>query len=282
MSTDPQTSQPSSTTARSAPGESQGSVVALRRGLDILDSFSTPGVELGVNEIARQLGLHKSTVSRLCATLEGAGFLRRNELGQRFTLGPRVHQLAGMPATSLDLRAAARPVLEELVAACRETASLTVIQGHEVVTIDVVDGLNAVRMNSQVGSRAKIHASAGAKALLASLPEERLDEILSHHELTALTPNTITTVAALKRHLAEVRERGYSEDLEEIEVGLRCIGAPVRDHHGGVLAGVSLSGPRHQMTPEVMSLLSRLLVQSADAISSRLGAPPQRATDGAA
>lgn len=236
--------------------------------------FSKPSLELGVNELARMLGLHKSTVSRLCLTLEAAGFLTRDEANQRFSLGPRVYQLAGTPAQAMDLRATARPVLDELVASCRETASLTVVQGYDIVTIDVVDGLDAVRMNSEVGSRVKLHASAGAKALLAWMPEPEFDEMLSRHEFRRLTPNTLSDVDELKRNLAEVRERGYSDDLEEIEIGLRCVAAPVRDHDGKILAGVSLSGPRHRMTPEVMALLGRLVTQSADAISARLGAPP--------
>lgn len=259
-------------------GEPQGSVVALRRGLSILDVFSKPSLELGVNELARMMGLHKSTVSRLCLTLEAAGFLKRDESTQRFSLGPRVYQLAGTPAQAMDLRATARPVLDELVASCRETASLTVVQGYDIVTIDVVDGLDAVRMNSQVGSRVKLHASAGAKALLAWMPESQLDEMLARNDFRRFTANTLADADELKRNLAEVRERGYSEDLEEIEIGLRCVAAPVRDHEGKVLAGVSLSGPRHRMTPEVMALLGRLVVQSADAISARLGAPPPQRT----
>jgi IclR family KDG regulon transcriptional repressor len=263
-----------STGAR-ATTDTSGSVVALRRGLDILDAFSGTDVELGVNEIARQIGVHKSTVSRLCSTLESAGYLRRDgSTNQRFKLGQRVYQLAGMTTEGVDLRATARPVLDELVKACRETASLTIMQADEVVTIDVVDGLNYVRMHSQVGSRPQLHASAGAKVLLAWLSEADRKRLLKDHELAALTDNTITSLDAFEDHLAMVRARGYSDDLEELEIGLRCVGAPVRDNSGRVVAGISLSGPRHRMTSEVMDLLSRLLIQSAEAISSRLGAPP--------
>ncbi|HET8615411.1 MAG TPA: IclR family transcriptional regulator [Actinomycetales bacterium] len=263
-------------------GEGSGSVVALRRGLSILDCFSAGGhgdVELGVNEIARQIGVHKSTVSRLCATLEAAGYLRRGpNANNRFTLGQRVYQLAGMAPHEVDLRSTARPVLDELVATCRETASLTTIQNRDVVTIEVVDGLDAVRMHSQVGTRPHVHASAAAKAILAWLDEGDVAAMLATHPMTSLTPNTITDVEAFKAHLAQVRQQGFSTDMEELEIGLRCVGAPVRDHSGRVIAGISLSGPRHRMTPEVMNLLGRVLVQSANAISARLGAPPDRET----
>lgn len=264
-------------------GDGAGSVVALRRGLSILDCFSGGSsvagvdVELGVNEIARQIDVHKSTVSRLCATLEAAGYLRRGvNASNRFTLGQRVYQLAGMAPHEIDLRSTARPVLDDLVATCRETASLTTIQQGEVVTIEVVDGLDFVRMHSQIGTRPHVHASAAAKVILAWLPEDELAAMLASHTMVPLTPNTITDVAAFREHLEEVRKRGFSTDLEELEVGLRCVGAPVRDHSGRVIAGISLSGPRHRMTPEVMDLLGRVLVQSANAISVRLGAAPVR------
>jgi DNA-binding IclR family transcriptional regulator len=254
--------------------ESSASVAALRRGLSVLDVLSASGGPLGVNEIARQVGVHKSTVSRLCATLEAAGYLRREPATNRFTLGPRIFQLAGVASQDVDLRATARPVLHELVTTCRETASLTVLQDDEVVTVDVVDGLDFVRMHSRVGMRTELHASAGAKAMLAWLPPDRLDAILRDRPMPALTPNTITDRAAFEEHLAEVRRRGYSTDVEELEIGLRCVGAAVRDPHGGVVAGISLSGPRHRMTPEVMALLGRLVAQAAEQVSARLGAPP--------
>ena len=218
-------------------------------------------------------------MSRLCATLEAAGYLRRDgSTNLRFTLGPRIYQLAGSSSDSVDLRATARPVLEELVATCRETASLTVLQEGEIVTIDVVDGLDFVRMHSRVGTRTEMHASAAAKAILAWLPDAQLDQLLTNLPMPRLTPQTLVTRESFEEHLEQVRRQGYSTDLEELETGLRCVGAPVRDHTGQVMAGIGLSGPRHRMTPEVVALLGRMVAQSADTISARLGAPPLSAS----
>jgi DNA-binding IclR family transcriptional regulator len=249
-------------------------VLALRRGLIILDTFSGRGSDLGVNEIARLVGMHKSTVSRLCATLENAGYLERNTTTNRFSLGARVYQLAGIVSPPSDVRMVARPVMNELVASSRETATLGVREGNDIVTIDVVDGLNHMRMATRVGQRTQIHASAVAKAILAWSSESEVDAVLANWPMTPLTPNTITDARTLKERLADVRERGYAVDMEELEVGLRCVAAPIRDPFGRVIAGLSISGPRHSMTPDAMPHFGQLVRSAADVISARLGSSP--------
>lgn len=249
-------------------------VLALRRGLMILDTFSGHGTDLGVNEIARLVGMHKSTVSRLCATLENAGYLERNSSTNRFSLGARVFQLAGFVSPPADVRTMARPVMNELVATSRETATLGVREGSDIVTIEVVEGLNHMRMATRVGQRTQIHASAVAKAILAWSSESDVDAVLANWPMTLLTPNTITDAGTLKEHLAEVRGRGYAVDMEELEVGLRCVAAPIRDPFGRVIAGISISGPRHSMTPDAMDHFGELVRSAADVISARLGSSP--------
>lgn len=162
----------------------------------------------------------------------------------------------------------------ELVDTSRETATLGVREGSDIVTIDVVDGLNFMRMATRVGMRTQMHASAVAKAILAFMPPDELDELLRDWPLTALTPNTITDAAALRDNLAEVRRRGYALDLEELEVGLRCVAAPIRGPAGHVVAGVSISGPRHRMTEDAMRRFGPLVRAAGEQISARLGTPP--------
>lgn len=249
-------------------------VLALRRGLMILDSFSDRATELGVNEIARLVGMHKSTVSRLCATLENAGYLQRDAGTSRFRLGARIFQLAGVLASPSDVRMVARPVMTQLVESSRETATLGVREGSDIVTIEVVEGLNHMRMATRIGMRTQLHASAVAKAILAWAPEPDVDAVLADWPMVPLTPNTITDAAELKERLAEVREQGYAVDFEELEVGLRCVAAPIRDPHGQVIAGLSISGPRHSMTPDAMHRFGQLVRSAADAISARLGSSP--------
>ncbi len=251
------------------------SVFALRRGLSVLDQFSGRQRELGVNELARLVGMHKSTVSRLCATLEDAGYLERDAANGRFRLGARIYQLAGSSTATTDVRIVARPVMLELVDSSSETATLGVREGKDIVTIDVVDGLNYMRMATRVGMRTQLHASAVAKAILAWMPEADLDELLADWPMASLTPNTVTDAAGLKSRLAEVRDRGFAFDEEELEVGLRCVAAPIRDPVGRVVAGLSISGPIHRMTDEAMLRFGIQVREAAAKISARLGAPPQ-------
>lgn len=255
-------------------------VLALRRGLRILDTFSSHG-DLGVNEIARHVGMHKSTVSRLCATLESAGYLERDLASNRFRLGARIYQLAGSTSPTADVRVVARPVMLELVEASRETATLGVREANDIVTIDVVDGLNSIRMATRVGMRTQVHASAVAKAILAYLPTHEVDELLRDWPMIALTPNTVTDPAALREKLAEVRERGYALDMEELEVGLRCVAAPIRDPLGRAVAGISISGPRHRMTDEAIRRFGPLVRAAGEQVSARLGTPPDAAEQAA-
>lgn len=249
-------------------------VFALRRGLSILDTFSGHQGDLGVNEIARLVGMHKSTVSRLCATLENAGYLERDASTNRFRLGARIFQLAGSSSETTDVRVLARPVMLELVDSSRETATLGVREGNDIVTIDVVDGLNYMRMATRVGMRTQLHASAVAKAILAWMPEAEVDALLADWPMLSLTPNTVTDGTALKAQLAQVRERGFAFDMEELEIGLRCVAAPIRDPDGRVVAGISISGPRHHMTEEALQRFGPLVRVAGEKISARLGTPP--------
>jgi IclR family KDG regulon transcriptional repressor len=249
------------------------SVVALRRGLAILDAYSGGQEELGVNEIARALEMHKSTVSRLCSTLEQAGYLARDEVTDKYRLGARIRQLIGASSRDVELRTAARDVLRQLVETAGETVTMVVRDGLDITTIEVVDGPSLVRMQARAGARTQVHASAGAKAVLAWLPAEQLEPIIDAWPLARLTPNTITRKDELIRHLASLRDRGYSIDNEEMEIGLRCVGAPVRDQTGGVIAAVAISAPRFRLNDDDFDRFGLMARQAADAISSRLGAP---------
>ncbi len=249
------------------------SVVALRRGLAILDAYSGGQDEFGVNEIARALDMHKSTVSRLCSTLEQAGYLARDEVTDKYRLGARIRQLTGASSRDVELRTAARDVLRQLVETAGETVTMVVRDGLDVTTIEVLDGPSLVRMQARIGARTQVHASAGAKAVLAWLPEQQLGPIIDAWPLARLTPNTITRKDELIRHLASLRERGYSIDNEEMEIGLRCVGAPVRDQSGEVIAAVAISAPRFRLNDDDFDRFGTMAQQAADAISARLGAP---------
>ena len=249
------------------------SVLTLKRGLAILDAFSNRPQHLGVNEIARLVNLHKSTVSRLCATLEQMGYLERDENG-KFHLGKRVYQLAGAGASAPDLRAAGRPILQNLVDTTGETAHLAVLAGMELITIDVVEGHHLMRMQGRIGQRQLFHASALGLAILAGLAVWRVDELLGKGPLVRLTQHTIVDRTQLRQRLGEIRTQGYSVDFEGVEEGLRCVGAAVRDGGGSIVGAVSVSGPRHRLGPEAIARIGPQVRAAADELATRLGAAP--------
>jgi IclR family KDG regulon transcriptional repressor len=255
------------------PTSDTASIVALRRGLAVLDAFSAGPAELGVNELGRMTGVHKSTVSRLCATLEQAGYLVRDPSTDKYRLGMRIRQLSAASPHEVELRTAAREVLQRLVETSGETATMVVREGLDVTTIEVIEGPSMVRIQTRIGTRAQIHASAGAKAILAWLPTEELRRVIDAWPRARLTDNTITDRQDLIDHLAVVRTRGFSIDNEELEIGLRCVGAPVRDQSGEVVAAIAVSGPRFRVLEEDANRIGLMVRQAADAISARLGAP---------
>jgi DNA-binding IclR family transcriptional regulator len=250
--------------------------MTLQRGLVILDAFGGHTEDLGVNEIARLVNLHKSTVSRLCATLEQAGYLERVPASGRFRLGMRLRQLVGGWSPSPDLRAAARPILESIVDKTGETAHLGQLQSSDLITVEVVEGHHLMRMQGRIGQRQLFHASALGLAILAQVPAAQVDELLGKGPLERLTPHTVTDRRQLRQRLAEIRATGYSVDFEGVEEGLRCVGAAIHDHSGAIAGAISISGPRHRLSAEVLGTLGSLVRGAAANVSLRMGAPLTR------
>jgi DNA-binding IclR family transcriptional regulator len=249
-------------------------VAALQHGLEILDLFSADERVLGVGEIARRLGMHKSSASRLAATLSAAGYLEPADDGRgRYRLGPKLVRLAALAGDSDAVPRVAVPILERLVARAGDTGHVATLDGTEVVTIAVVDGWRSVRMHSTVGKRSPAHATAIGKVLLAALPDAEVARRYGGERLERRTRHTIRSLDGLLAHLHDVRERGWAADGEELEPGLRCVAAPVADHTGAVVAAVGLSGPAERITAAVAARLGRDVRATAAEVSGALGAP---------
>ena len=254
-------------------GGTKGLVGSLLHGLEILDMFERDRPEIGIGEMAVQLGLHRSTTSRLAATLATAGYLESTGDPGRYRLSGKLAALGELVvADGQAARRAALPYLRELVAEVGETGHLAVLEGAEAVTVEVVDGWQTVRMHSWVGKRSPAHCSSMGKALLAGLPAA---ELKSRHPdgLVARTAHTITDLDELERHLAQVRDRGYAVDLEELEEHLCCVAAPVFDRTGAVVASISVSGPAARIHDATIPALVVSVSRAARRISDRLGAP---------
>src|SRR5581483_11122151 len=206
---------------------------------------------LTLAECSASLGYSKPTAHRILRTLAARGFLRVDRERGLYSLGPANLRLGMAFLDQLDLRSEALPILRQL----RE---------------QTVESEHAVRMFSRIGSTMPAYSTGVGKAILASLPPDELEQALPER-LEARTPRTIVDRAKLRRHLAEVRRRGYSTDDIENEDGIRCVGAPVFDHSGHVCAGISVAGPATRVTPERFAELGLLVQEAAATISWRLG-----------
>jgi DNA-binding IclR family transcriptional regulator len=247
-------------------------IQAIERAMSILNAFSADEHELGVTELADRLGLHKSTVHRFMVNLDAAGMVERNPRTGRYRLGMRIFELGGLVKQRMNLWDEALPFLESLVRDTGETGHLAVLDAGEAIYIDRVEARRALRVPSAIGRGYPAHATNLGKVLLADLDAERLAEVVRERGLAAYTPHTIVDAAALDLELAHIRERGYAVDNEEYDEGLRCIGAPVRDHSGRVVAALGIGGPVTRITPARVDELATLVMAAAAGLSRRLGA----------
>jgi DNA-binding IclR family transcriptional regulator len=250
-----------------------GLIGSLLHGLEILEMFDRDRAVIGIGEMARHLELHRSTASRLAATLASAGYLEQAGEPGRYRLAGKLVVLGELASPAADVRDVARPFLTGLVEQLGETGHLAVLEGSEAVTVDVVDGWHSVRMHSWVGKRSPAHCSSMGKALLADLSPGDVDALYPGHVLEARTPHTITGLGHLKRYLAEVRSSGYAVDWQELEVHLCCVAAPVFGRDGRVVASISVSGPDSRINAGGVISVAPAVRRAAWQISERLGAP---------
>jgi IclR family KDG regulon transcriptional repressor len=246
-------------------------IQVLDRVFQILDVLAGDGPELGVTELAAVLELRRSTAHRLVMVLESKGLLERDPISGKCRLGPRVLQLGLVALARLDLVQAARPHLHRLVKEADETAHLGLLYDTEVVSIVNVQSSQTIRSPGTVGGRTPFHCASQGKAILAFARPEHVKALLDRGTLKSYTPNTITSEVRFMEELEVIRQRGYAIDDEEVEVGLRCLAAPVRDSLGEVIAAVSIAGPVFRMSNERIAALSSAVMCSAGHLSESLG-----------
>ncbi|MEE9181886.1 MAG: IclR family transcriptional regulator [candidate division NC10 bacterium] len=247
-------------------------VQSVDRALDILEAFNYQEEELGVTELSQKLGLHKNNVFRLLATLECRGYIEQDKRTGNYRLGIKTFEVANIFIHHLGLRRQARPVLEEMVNRCDETAYLGILDGPEVVYVLMHETSQTVRIVPRLGHRLPAYCTASGKIQLAYESRDHLAQIFEGHPLKPLTANTVDNLDKLVTHLKEVARLGYAVDDEELEEGVRCVAAPVKDYSHRVVAGVGLSGPVSRFSMErVEKELVPLVKEAAAKISQRLG-----------
>ena len=248
--------------------QNSSSVQSVDRALTILETLARSG-EAGVTDLAAALDVHKSTAFRLVATLESHGLVEQIDGRGKYRLGIGLLRLAGATTARLDVVQEARPISRKLAADTGETVNVSVLADRSALYLDQVAGSSALQSHNWVGQHIPLHATANGKVLLLALDDDQQVEMLGR--MQAYTDSTITTRDRLRKELAQVRERGYAVAIDELEVGLAAIAAPIHNAHGDVIASMSVSGPTFRLTEERIGEISPPLVEAAAEVSHRLG-----------
>jgi IclR family KDG regulon transcriptional repressor len=244
-------------------------VRAVERATWILSAFDGEHAERGVSEIAQATGLHKATAHRIIMTLLNCGFLERTATGERFRLGLRLVELGLGALRRLDFRQAAFPYMQQLVERFNETCDLGIFDRGRVLYVEVVHSEHSLTVAARVGRHLPVHCTASGRVLLAFLPPEVVEPILSA-PLPAYTEKTITSPTRLREELKATRQRGYGLDDEEFEAGIRAVSVPIRDIDGNLIAAMSMLGPSNRLTAERISEIAEALVETANAVSAHV------------
>jgi DNA-binding IclR family transcriptional regulator len=243
-------------------------VKAVERTLSVLEALGRPRP---LAEIAELTGLPKPTVHRILQVLVARGFARDAEDGV-YAAGPRVLTVAGEALAELDIAGLARPLLGALQHSVGGTVHLALRNGDEAVYVEKIEGGEPYRMASRIGLPLRLHSTAIGKAILAFLPEAELDELLGRLPLEARTPSTLVTAAALRAELKRIRTLGYAIDDEENEAGVRCVAAPLFDHQGRAVGGVSASALVYVRSLAEAKRIAPEVLRAAAELSQHLGA----------
>lgn len=258
-------SNPDQTRARSA-----GALVqSVDRAVTVLEMLARNG-EAGITEIAGELGVHKSTASRLVSVLETRGLVE--QLGERgkYVIGFGVVRLAGAATERMDLPRLGRPFCESLAAELGETVNIAVRDHDVAINISQARGTASVTAHNWVGQRTPLHATSSGKVLLAHAPTVDRDELLGD-ELERYTARTVTDPAALCKDFELIVRDGFATSYEELELGLNAAAVAVHDHEGEVVAALSASGPSYRFSRKRMREVVGTMTVAAKELSSQLG-----------
>jgi DNA-binding IclR family transcriptional regulator len=236
----------------------------------VLKCFSEVEPEIGISSLAKRLNQAKSTVHRLAVTLMSEGLLEQNQENGRYRLGINLFIMGALVRRRLDVSNMAQPFLNVLRESTGETIHLAVLNETNIIYLYNLESRQAIRMKSYIGTLKPAFCTCEGRAIAAFGGNEVISRIL-HSPLAPRTPHTQLNPAKLLTLLTEVRNQGYAIDDEESELGMRGIGAPLRDITGQVVAAIGIGGPSQRLTLKKLRGLAPVLLSTAEAISTQLG-----------
>jgi DNA-binding IclR family transcriptional regulator len=245
-------------------------VPAVVKALDILDYLGKNG-ESSFTEIHTVLSIPKSSAFQILTTLKSYGYVRHAGNSSKYSLGFRLYDLGTQAVSRLDIREEATPLLYDLMTKTGQMSILGIQDGREGVYLAKAEGNQTIRIHSWEGMRFPLHSTALGKVLLAWKGEEKLDSFLQKAELIRYTDKTIAQAEVLKKHLKQVRKQGWALDDQEDEQNIRCLGAPVLNINGEVVAAVSICGLASEMNGERLKKFPELVKEAARQLSFKIG-----------
>lgn len=243
-------------------------IQSVDRAIKIIKCFDN-NEELGVTEISKLVDLHKSTTFGLISTLKASEILEQDEYNGKYKLGVELFRIANN--VNSILRHVTIPCLEQLVRTYEETANLVILSDLSIVYLEKVESSHSVRISTLVGGKQPLHCTAVGKCVLAFLSEEEINDKVKRMCFDRFTENTITDPEEFIKSLEKVRELGYAEDNEELEIGLHCVAAPILNKYNVPFAAISLSGPKARMNDEIIIEMGNTLIDLTTEISKKLG-----------
>ena len=239
-------------------------IQSLARGLTIIELLANHQDGISITELAKELDVNKSTASRLVQTLVKQGYVEQVPDSRRYQLSVKVVILSQLVINRFPLRDIAHPHLQRLVERTGECAHIAIYSMGQAYVLDDVETTSLLRVVSGIGRMAPLHCTAVGKCLLA------FSDIPIPSNLTRMTAHTITNHESLNLHLREIREQGYAVDDEEMEIGIRCVAAPIYDTSQQVIATIGISGPAVRVTKERVGKIAKIIIQVSKDLTAHL------------
>jgi DNA-binding IclR family transcriptional regulator len=254
------------------PDDDRYTIEILDVALNIIDTMAFNQEEYHSPAVlARQFNINRSRTFRILKTLERRGFVDYDSRSESYRLGMKFLAISKNLRDRLSLSREAEETLKTLAAETGDTSYLIILSGTSAIVVDRYSGDNMLQLAAPIGSRLPLHTGAAPKVLLAFMPEEQREHVIDEMKLPAFTPNTINNKIILRKTLAAIRKQGFAVDEQDFEIGAYAFGAPVFDHEGSIIAGISITTPTARCLPERREHLIGLVVSAAKQLSEKLG-----------
>ncbi|MDD3225060.1 MAG: IclR family transcriptional regulator [Clostridium sp.] len=249
----------------------QESVQSVDRALCILEALSDYEDGLGITEIGQKVSLHKSTVYRLVNTLVNRGYINQDCSTNKYRLTLKLFELGSKKVEKMDLVAVAKPYLKELMEKTGEVVHLVVREGIQIIYVSKVEPPKSIMMYTRIGMSKPMYCTAMGKAMMAELSEKEVEDIWEKSDVKKYTDNTIVDLDSLKENLKKVKLNGFALDNQEVETGIVCEGAAIKNYKGETCASISVSSSIIGFNENKSLHISKCLLEYANKISRELG-----------